>query len=156
MIKITVDSAVYEALQKAFAKPANTAHRALAKYISVLETMLFQSLHAWPGWAFVRPCPSTRPGRDWRQPVARRWLHRSAGAAGRRSRHFLEGTAGVRVVSWRLKEAGARTTYRGIWQVQDQVLQPLPAIALDGTLFLVSAKPELVDARIFKNRCDFL
>ena len=45
MIKITVDSAVYEALQKAFPKPANTAHRALAKYISVLETMLFQSLH---------------------------------------------------------------------------------------------------------------
>ena len=45
MIKITVDSAVYEALQKAFSKPANTAHRALAKYISVLEAMLFQSLH---------------------------------------------------------------------------------------------------------------
>ena len=45
MIKITVDSAVYEALQKAFPKPANTAHRALAKYISVLEAMLFQSLH---------------------------------------------------------------------------------------------------------------
>ncbi len=45
MIKITVDSAVYKALQKAFPKPANTAHRALAKYISVLEAMLFQSLH---------------------------------------------------------------------------------------------------------------
>ena len=45
MIRITVDSAVYEALQKAFPKPANTAHRALAKYISVLEAMLFQSLH---------------------------------------------------------------------------------------------------------------
>ena len=45
MIKITVNSAVYEALQKAFPKLANTAHRALAKYISVLEAMLFQSLH---------------------------------------------------------------------------------------------------------------
>jgi hypothetical protein len=45
MIKITVDEQVYEALQKAFPKPANTAHRALAKYISVLETMLFKSLH---------------------------------------------------------------------------------------------------------------
>jgi hypothetical protein len=45
MIKITVDARVYEALQKAFPKPANSAHRALAKYISVLETMLFKSLH---------------------------------------------------------------------------------------------------------------
>jgi hypothetical protein len=45
MIKITVDAQVYEALQKAFPKPANTAHRALAKYISVLESMLFKSLH---------------------------------------------------------------------------------------------------------------
>ena len=45
MIKITVDAQVYEALQKAFPKPANTAHRALAKYISVLEAMLFKSLH---------------------------------------------------------------------------------------------------------------
>jgi len=45
MIKITINSAVYEALQKAFPKPANSAHRALAKYISVLETMLFKSLH---------------------------------------------------------------------------------------------------------------
>ena len=80
-----------------------------------------------------------------------------AGFTGRQGLLAEEaGTAGVRVVSWRLKEAGARTTYRGIWQVQDQVLQPLPAIALDGTLFLVSAKPESVDARIFKNRCDFL
>jgi hypothetical protein len=40
MIKITIDARVYEALQKAFPKPANTAHRALAKYISVLENML--------------------------------------------------------------------------------------------------------------------
>ena len=45
MIKITVDQKVYEALQKAFPKPAITAHRALAKYISVLEAMLFKSLH---------------------------------------------------------------------------------------------------------------
>jgi hypothetical protein len=45
MIKITINSAVYEALQKAFPKPANSAHRALAKYISVLETMIFKSLH---------------------------------------------------------------------------------------------------------------
>jgi hypothetical protein len=30
MIKITVDERVYEALQQAFPKPANTAHRALA------------------------------------------------------------------------------------------------------------------------------
>ena len=45
MIKITINSAVYEALQKAFPKPANSAHRALGKYIGVLETMLFKSLH---------------------------------------------------------------------------------------------------------------
>ena len=45
MIKITVDAKVYEALQKAFPKPSNSAHRALAKYISVLEAMLFKSLH---------------------------------------------------------------------------------------------------------------
>ena len=45
MIKITINSSVYEALQRAFPKPANSAHRALAKYISVLETMLFKSLH---------------------------------------------------------------------------------------------------------------
>ena len=45
MIKITIDARIYDALQKAFPKPANTAHRALAKYISVLEAMLFKSLH---------------------------------------------------------------------------------------------------------------
>lgn len=45
MIKITVNNAVYEALHKAFPKPANSAQRALAKYVSVLETMLFKSLH---------------------------------------------------------------------------------------------------------------
>jgi len=46
MIKITVDQKVYEALQKAFPKPANTAHRALAKYMSLLEAMLFYCLLA--------------------------------------------------------------------------------------------------------------
>ena len=45
MIKITVNSAVYAALSLAFPKPTNSAHRALAKYISVLEVMLFKSLH---------------------------------------------------------------------------------------------------------------
>ena len=45
LIKITVDAKVYEALSLAFPKPANSAHRALAKYISVLEAMLFKSLH---------------------------------------------------------------------------------------------------------------
>ena len=45
MIKITVNSAVYAALSLAFPKPTNSAHRALAKYISVLEAMLFKSLH---------------------------------------------------------------------------------------------------------------
>ena len=45
MIKITVDAKVYEALSLAFPKPANSAQRALAKYISVLEAMLFKSLH---------------------------------------------------------------------------------------------------------------
>ena len=45
MIKITVNSAVYEALNKAFPKPPNSAHRAITKYIAVLEQMLFKSLH---------------------------------------------------------------------------------------------------------------
>ncbi|OYY17304.1 MAG: hypothetical protein B7Y59_12765 [Burkholderiales bacterium 35-55-47] len=45
MIKITVNSAVYEALQKAFPKPANAAHRALNKYVTTLENMIFKSLH---------------------------------------------------------------------------------------------------------------
>ena len=45
MIKITVNSAVYDALSKAFPKPANSAHRALNKYVTVLENMLFKSLH---------------------------------------------------------------------------------------------------------------
>lgn len=45
MIKITVNNAVYEALHKAFPKPANSAQRALTKYITVLESLLFKSLH---------------------------------------------------------------------------------------------------------------
>jgi hypothetical protein len=45
LIKITIDAKIYEALSLAFPKPANSAHRALAKYISVLEAMLFKSLH---------------------------------------------------------------------------------------------------------------
>ena len=45
MIKITVDRAVYEALQRAFPRPSASAQRALGKYITVLETMLFTSLN---------------------------------------------------------------------------------------------------------------
>ena len=45
MIKITVNAKVYAALSLAFPKPTNSAHRALAKYITVLEAMLFKSLH---------------------------------------------------------------------------------------------------------------
>ncbi len=45
MIKITVNSAVYEALSKAFPKPAASANKAITKYITVLEQMLFKSLH---------------------------------------------------------------------------------------------------------------
>ena len=45
MIKITVDPKVFNALKLAFPKPANSANRALTKYVSVLENMLFESLH---------------------------------------------------------------------------------------------------------------
>lgn len=45
MIKITLNPAVYEALKKAHPKPANSAARALAKYVKRLEEMLFVSLH---------------------------------------------------------------------------------------------------------------
>ena len=44
MIKLTVHESVEAALQKAFPKPAATAKRALAKYISVVESMLFDAL----------------------------------------------------------------------------------------------------------------
>ena len=44
MIKLTVHESVEAALQKAFPKPAASAKRALAKYISVVESMLFDAL----------------------------------------------------------------------------------------------------------------
>ena len=44
MIKLTVHESVEAALQKAFPKPAAAAKRALAKYISVVESMLFDAL----------------------------------------------------------------------------------------------------------------
>jgi hypothetical protein len=44
MIKITVNPAVFHSLKQAFSKPANSADRALRKYVKVLEDMLFDSL----------------------------------------------------------------------------------------------------------------
>jgi len=44
VIKLTVHPSVEAALQKAFPKPAAAASRALAKYISVVESMLFDAL----------------------------------------------------------------------------------------------------------------
>ena len=44
MIKLSVHESVEAALQKAFPKPAAAAKRALAKYISVVESMLFDAL----------------------------------------------------------------------------------------------------------------
>ena len=44
MIKLTVHESVEAALQKAFPRPAASAKRALAKYISVVEAMLFEAL----------------------------------------------------------------------------------------------------------------
>lgn len=44
MIHITVKPQVLKALQTAFPKPANSASKALAKYIRVLEDMIFNSL----------------------------------------------------------------------------------------------------------------
>ena len=44
MIKLTVHESVEAALQKAFPRPAASAKRALAKYISVVESMLFDAL----------------------------------------------------------------------------------------------------------------
>ena len=44
MIKLKVHESVEAALQKAFPKPAAAAKRALAKYISVVESMLFDAL----------------------------------------------------------------------------------------------------------------
>jgi hypothetical protein len=44
VIKLTVHDSVEAALQKAFPKPAAAAKRALTKYISVVESMLFDAL----------------------------------------------------------------------------------------------------------------
>jgi hypothetical protein len=44
VIKLSVHESVEAALQKAFPKPAAAAKRALAKYISVVESMLFDAL----------------------------------------------------------------------------------------------------------------
>lgn len=44
MIKLSVHESVEAALQKAFPKPAAAAKRALTKYISVVESMLFDAL----------------------------------------------------------------------------------------------------------------
>lgn len=44
MIKLSVHESVEAALQKAFPKPAAAAKRALTKYISVVESMLFAAL----------------------------------------------------------------------------------------------------------------
>ena len=44
MIKLKIHESVEAALQKAFPKPAAVAKRALAKYISVVESMLFDAL----------------------------------------------------------------------------------------------------------------
>ena len=44
MIKITVHESVEEALRKAFPRPAASAKKALAKYVAVVESMLFDAL----------------------------------------------------------------------------------------------------------------
>jgi len=44
VIKLSIHESVEAALQKAFPKPAAAAKRALAKYISVVESMLFDAL----------------------------------------------------------------------------------------------------------------
>ena len=44
MIKLTVHESVQAALHKAFPKPAASAQRALAKYIGVVESMVFDAL----------------------------------------------------------------------------------------------------------------
>ena len=44
MIKVTVHESVESALQKAFPRPAASAARALAKYVAVVESMLFDAL----------------------------------------------------------------------------------------------------------------
>ena len=44
MIKVTVHESVESALQKAFPRPTASAARALAKYVAVVESMLFDAL----------------------------------------------------------------------------------------------------------------
>jgi hypothetical protein len=44
VIKITVHESVEEALHKAFPRPAGSAKKALAKYVAVVEAMLFDAL----------------------------------------------------------------------------------------------------------------
>ena len=44
MIKLTIHESVEAALENAFPKPAGAAGRALTKYISVVEAMLFDAL----------------------------------------------------------------------------------------------------------------
>ncbi len=46
MFKITVNPKVLKALQAAFPKPANSAEKALAKYVQMLEDQLFKALHS--------------------------------------------------------------------------------------------------------------
>jgi len=44
VIKVTIHESVESALQKAFPRPAASAARALAKYVAVVESMLFDAL----------------------------------------------------------------------------------------------------------------
>jgi hypothetical protein len=46
MFQITVNPKVLKALQTAFPKPANSAEKALAKYVRMLEDQLFKALHS--------------------------------------------------------------------------------------------------------------
>ncbi len=46
MFKIKVNPKVLKALQAAFPKPANSAEKALAKYVQMLEDQLFKALHS--------------------------------------------------------------------------------------------------------------
>lgn len=45
MIKLTIDSQVLTKLRQAFPSPANSASRALAKYVNVLEGLLLNAVH---------------------------------------------------------------------------------------------------------------
>ena len=46
MIQITVHSKVLNALKAAFPTPANSAEKALAKYVQILEDQIFKALHS--------------------------------------------------------------------------------------------------------------